>query len=243
MIRSDLILALLLFTSAARAAEPWADPKLPVTDGLELWLDAGRAEATGGKVAVWRDASGRKRDVKQPQAADQPALLKFSGGAVVRFDGENDALRSAGPKTELTAFTVFVAVAPRANPGDFRGFLAFNAPGGRDYETGLTIDMGPAGTPRFTQVNVEGKGFGGARNLMQDGGEFGRLHQLEVTGDAAAKTVRLAVDGKPSGARPWQPSVVSMDEITVGARYIPGAQPVRNFGRSDIATRWGQLRR
>ena len=34
--------ALLLSAALAPAAEPWADPKLTVTGGLELWLDATR---------------------------------------------------------------------------------------------------------------------------------------------------------------------------------------------------------
>ena len=236
MLRTLLVLA--LFTSAARAAEPWADPKLPVTDGLELWLDAGKAQATKGKVAAWRDASGKKRDTSQLQADAQPALVKIGGAAVVRFDGDNDHLRFVGPKTQLPAFTAFVVVAPRANPGDFRGFLAFNAPNGRDYETGLTIDMGPGPTPRFAFANVEGRGFGGARNLMAGGNDFGRLSVLEVTGDAAAKVVRLAVDGKPTGSRPWSAAPPSMDEITVGARFYtngPGEHIVRGPARCDIA--------
>jgi hypothetical protein len=40
-----LVLACLTGFPAARAVEPWADPKLPVTDGLELWLDAARIDA------------------------------------------------------------------------------------------------------------------------------------------------------------------------------------------------------
>lgn len=234
MLRS--LLALVLLTSAARAAEPWADPKLTVTDGLELWLDAGKAQATSGKVAVWRDASGRKRDVSQPKADAQPALVKIGGASIVRFDGDNDHLRFAGAKSELPAFTIFTVVAPRSNPGDFRGFLAFNAPNGRDYETGLTLDMGPGPTPRFTFANVEGRGFGGARNLLTGGTDFGRLCVLEATG--GDKAVRLAVDGKPTGSRPWSAAPVSVDEVTVGARFLthgPGPQQARSFGRSDIA--------
>ena len=109
--------------------------------------------------------------------------MKVGDAAIVRFDGEDDHFRFTGGKDELKAFTAFVVVAPRRNLGGFRGFLALNAPNGRDYETGLTIDMGPNGTPRFTDLNVEGKGFGGWRNLMKPGGDFGKLYQLEVRGD------------------------------------------------------------
>ncbi|HEY1186488.1 MAG TPA: ThuA domain-containing protein, partial [Gemmata sp.] len=120
----------------------------------------------------------------------------------------------------------------------FRGFFALNAPNGRDYETGLTLDLGPNATPRFTELNVEGKGFGGARNLLKPGGEFGTLYQLEVRGDPAKKLVRVSADGRASGERPWAPAGLSLAEITVGARFYtngPGAQEARGFARCDIA--------
>ena len=88
---SRRVVALLLLTVAAPAwagdrPEKWADPALPVTDGLQLWLDAGRLNAArlargekefadGDKVEIWCDASGRGRDLTQkdaPGPADLP---------------------------------------------------------------------------------------------------------------------------------------------------------------------------
>ncbi|MDB5312940.1 MAG: hypothetical protein JWO38_7142 [Gemmataceae bacterium] len=244
-----LTLGILPGLRAARAVEPWADQKLPVTDGLELWLDAARIDAAAkatkekavaadGKLAAWFDGSGKARHLRQPAEAARPGVVRVGEVAVVRFDGEDDHLRLTQQNGELKAFTVFVVVAPRANPGDFRGFLALNAPGGRDYETGLTIDMGPAGSPRFTELNVEGRGFGGARNLLKPGGPFGQLYQLEARGDPATRSIKLVVNGTSSGERPWDPSPLSSSEITVGARYYtngPGPQQVRGFARADIA--------
>lgn len=40
--RRFIIPLLLSGSLSAGAAEPWADPQLPVKDGLELWLDASR---------------------------------------------------------------------------------------------------------------------------------------------------------------------------------------------------------
>ena len=61
-LRSLLALALVSVGLPARAVEPWADPRLPVTAGLELWLDAGRIDVaaaatrekavTDGKLAA-----------------------------------------------------------------------------------------------------------------------------------------------------------------------------------------------
>src|SRR5215204_5502450 len=96
---------LLLFTAAhlARAVEPWADPKLPVTDGLELWLDANRIEqgvpktflvaTKGDKLLIWADGSGKKRNLKQSTEAAQPTVVKVGDAKVVRFDGTDDHMR------------------------------------------------------------------------------------------------------------------------------------------------------
>jgi putative heme-binding domain-containing protein len=65
---------------------------------------------------------------------------------------------------------------------------------------------------------------------------FGGLHVIEVTADG--KAVRLAVDGKHEGERSRDGSPVSLDEITVGARYYengPGPQHVDGYCRCDIA--------
>lgn len=247
--RFFLAFLLLISPAAARAVEPWADHRLPVTTGLELWLDAGKidvaaktakenAVAGDGKLGVWFDGSGQKRHLRQAVEHDRPKLIRVGDAAVVRFDGDGDHLRFTQPSGELKAFTAFLVLAPRENPGGFRGFFATNAPGGRDYETGLTIDMGPGGTPQFTQLNVEGKGFGAWKNMLVPGGPFAKLYHLEVRGDAEAKSIKVHSDGGFPTQRPWEPAALSMREITVGARYYtngPGPQQVRGYAKADIA--------
>lgn len=236
-----LLGGLLLAGRPATAVEKWADPKLPVADGLELWLDAGRANGDkpvphDGKLDAWHDASGKGRHLTQPVADARPTRLPAGGTAVVRFDGLDDHLRAVKLAAELKEFTVFVVTAPRQNPGGFRGVLALNAAGGRDYETGLTLDFGPGPSTRFNALNVEGRGFGTWRNLLTGDYPMGELRTLEVTGDA--KLIRLNVDGKPAGERPRDGKPVSLNEITIGARYYtngPGAQKVDGFGRWDVA--------
>jgi putative heme-binding domain-containing protein len=223
------------------AVEKWSDPKLPVTAGLELWLDAVRASGDqltphDGKLAVWYDASGKGRHLRQPAADARPTRLPVGDSAVVRFDGLNDHLRAVKQAAELTTFTLFVVAAPRQNPGGFRAVLAFNAASRRDFETGLTLDLGPFPTPRFSALNVEGRGFGNWQNLLRADRPFNELRILEVTADT--KAVRLAVDGTPAGSRPRDGKPVSLDEITVGARYYTlgsGPQQVQGFGRWDVA--------
>ena len=72
--------------------------------------------------------------------------MRVGGDWVVRFDGADDHLRRTGLNRSLDACTVFVVAAPHANPGGYRGFLAANEAGRRDYETGFNLDLGPGAT-------------------------------------------------------------------------------------------------
>jgi putative heme-binding domain-containing protein len=239
------LLCLLAAVTHIRAADPptekWADAKLPVTAGLELWLDAARATADkpppqDGKLETWADASGKGRHLAQPKADARPTRVPVGTAAVVRFDGIDDHLRAVKQNLTADTFSLFLVAAPRANPGGFRGVLAFNQADGRDYETGLNIDFGPNATPRFSAVNVEGRGFGGYQNLLKSDTPFGELHTLELIGDA--KAVTLTTDGKPAGSRPRDGKPISLDEITVGARFFnnsTGPQQVDCHGRWDVA--------
>jgi len=230
-------------TSAeARAAEPWADARLTVQDGLELWLDGAhlhgdKAVDDNSKVKEWFDASGKGRNLKQKDAKAQPTLLKVGGIGIVRFDGADDHLRAVKQGAKLDSFTIFVVASPRQNIGAFRAFLAFNAKNQRDYTSGLNIDMGPSPTPQFSVLNVEGPGFGGAQNLLNHSLMLGRLHTLAVSSDANDGSIRLMADGELEGQRKRDAAALSMDEITVGARYVnnSGPQQPDGFGRNDIA--------
>ncbi len=231
-----------LVASHSFAAEPWADAKMTVRDGLELWLDASKSNGPtppkDGKVEKWWDASGKGRHLAQPNAEFRPSRHAAGPVAVVRFDGQDDCLRAVKQDRKLESFSVFLVAVPKKNPGAFLGMMAFNAAGQRDYQSGLNIDFGPFPTPRFTTLNVEGPGFGGAGNLRTKQSAFGEPIVLELTSSAAEKTVRLAINGQAEGQRPRQMLPISMDEITVGARFYnngPGQQLAAGFCRCDIA--------
>ncbi len=236
------VIVLILFGSAA-AAERWADPKLSVQDGLQLWLDAARATGAepapiDGRLAAWRDASGKQRHLTQDAGDKRPLAIKLGSAAIVRFDGLDDHLRAVKQAAELKSLTIFLVAAPRQNVGGFRGLVALNKFGEKDYTSGLTIDLGPFGTPQFSTLNVEGRGFGGAQSLRKKESPFGRLYTLEVASDASAGTIRLAIDGQAEGERPRDGSPLALDEITLGARYYnngAGPQHADSFGRADIA--------
>jgi putative heme-binding domain-containing protein len=225
------------------AAEPWADQRLPVTAGLELWFDAATLPARGplaqgAKLEAWPDGSGNERHVVQKEVPARPAAVRVGDRWAVRFDGKDDHFRITGLDRSLDAVTVFLVAAPHNNPGTFSAFCAANAKHQRDYESGFCIDQGPFATPLFNQLNVEGRGFGGARSLLTTSGPFGNLHVLEATVDPKRKKVGLVVDGKAAGDRPFVPAPLTMDEFTLGARYYtngPGPQQVRGYLSCDIA--------
>ncbi len=182
--------------------------------------------------------SAARRIFEQRDSKLQPKLMSVAGTSFVRFDGVDDHLRVISNGISLQASTIFIAAAPHANPGEFRGLFAANAPDRRDYESGLTIDLGPGPGFRFETLNVEGRGFGGAADLLNSGHDFGTLHILETVIDSTAGRISLKLDGKDEGNRPFQVSAVSFDELTVGARFYtngPGAQQVRGPFRGDIA--------
>ena len=66
--------------------------------------------------------------------------------------------------------------------------------------------MGWPASPRFDRLNVEGKGFGGAVNLLDTPLAHGRFRTLEVA--CEPKDVRLVVDGKPAGKRARTPATL-----------------------------------
>jgi len=240
---------------AAQTREPWADPGLGVTDGLELWLDAtrlGAAQGTlptladGEPLASWPDASGWRRDARQPELARRPRLLlavRSEGApgdasvdaAAVQFDGLDDVLAAQGLGRTLEECTLVVAAVPLSNAGGFRAFAAFRQAERSDYRTGLTLDMGPGPSPALGCVNVEGAGFLGAANLA--GGEprpFGELRILSAVCRPEAGGVQLFVDGALAGARDRAEGALRLDDLYVGARcYSNTAAPPAPSGFLD----------
>lgn len=242
------VLVTLNVTTQAQVAD-WADDGLTVRDGLRLWLDAtrlnagrkanGAAElASGDLVGNWLGAVGTPRDAVQDNESARPELIAVGDSRVIRFDGEDDHFRIVGTGGKLQSATIFIVGAPHSNPGNFRGLFATNAPEQRDYESGLTVDLGPGPTQKFSQLNIEGIGFGGARNLRNGTSEFGTLHILETLIDSDAKLVQLNMDGVAEDFRPLDPGDLSFEQITVGARFVnigAGPQKVHGPFRGDLA--------
>ncbi len=242
-------IAFLCLFGSTEAENPEREGSLPVNGGLVLWLNAddidssittsaGKSLDDGERIAAWRDRSPNKRDFVQVDTERQPRRMQIDDAWIVRFDGDATFMRCESVSGQLTAATAFIVASAHDNRGDFRGLLAANSDGKRDYESGFTIDLGPDPTQQFEQINVEGKGFGGASDLFDQTLPFGTLSIIETTIDPEQRLVSLSVDGKPALTRPFEPATISIGQLTLGARYYtngPGEQMVRGPFRGDMA--------
>ncbi|MDB6033092.1 MAG: hypothetical protein JWM16_3430, partial [Verrucomicrobiales bacterium] len=175
-------LGLVWLTLAHRSAavELWSDAKMPVTNGLQLWLDASRQLDArqklnlrplpdGARVDCWLDASGHHRDLSQINLESTPQLRQGAGVAWISFDGQNDFLAATRTGLSFSNSTLFIVAAPKSNAGFFRGLFACTETSQNDYIRGFNVDLGPNGGGRFDHVNIEAAGAGGARNLLRSG--------------------------------------------------------------------------
>src|SRR5687767_9154243 len=223
------LLVLLLTTAAFGDVEKWADPAHPVKDGLTLWLDATRQPAAwaehkreievGEAIDVFYDASGNGRHFLQPVREAQPKIVVVDQQAAVRLDGKDDHLRFSQRGATWEKFTLFLVASARSNRGEFRGFLAGNLTGSNDYTTGFNVDMGPFPSDGMTGVsflNVEGKGFVGARNLLKSPVPFEEFHIFTITGDE--KEVTAQANGQGVARRERKAEKLSTENLVLGAR-------------------------
>ncbi|MHB8520636.1 MAG: DUF7133 domain-containing protein [Limisphaerales bacterium] len=227
--------ALALLAQGVHAVEPWTDRHLPVTTGLEFWLDATALNPALASrampplrdrdaISTWPDGSGHHRDVSAPTAATQPVyradLLKPpTGPPVIRFDGASAILAAKNLGLQFDELTVFLVASPQSNAGGFHGLLAANAAGRNDYRTGFNVDLGGSSGIDFSTLNVEGIGFGGEQNLLAGNFSFGTFHVLTVANSVGANGVKLFVDGNLQGRRGRSPGKIAADELRVGGRH------------------------
>ena len=228
-------------SGSAQELAPWADQGLKVRQGLLIWLDAGRLNAarqahgeaelsSGSRVQTWYDSSGRNQHFGQDEELARPRFL--DGG--IRFDGESTYLARSGLNVHLKDFTLFIVGTPLSNGGGFRAFTAYQQDGQLDYTSGITLDMGPGLSGRFETLNVEGKGFNGAENLLEAPSKFGDLRQITVTSTSAPGGTKLYLDGKVAHSRDRAESLMDVDRMFVGARYYGSPASIRGFLDGDV---------
>jgi len=246
-IRGAMALLSIVLAANLCAVEPWADSRLPVTDGLDLWLDAAKLrealpaigiqsfDLTKRKVEAWPDGSGQGHHARQQNFEFRPVLQISAGGSAVRFDGRNSFLASEWT-AKLDAATVFIVAAPRLNGGGFRGLAAMHPPGRNDYIAGLNIDLGAKAGTTLDTLNVEGAGARGQNNLLHTRYDLGTFHVFSV--EAGADRISLRVDGKGEGSRTRQPGAMELSEFLLGVRWYSNDKTPpspRGFFDGDIA--------
>ena len=219
----------LLLAPCFAAVEPWADPALPVKDGIVLWLDASREQAarehhklppiaSGMGLDTWHDASGFARDAVQPIQAHRPRFAIMGTNAMLMFNGESHFLFARSPAASFSDVSVILFAAPRSNPGSFRAFLAMNAAGKNDYQSGLNIDLGSRGSDTWRTVNVESHGAIGDSDLMTNSLKFGTFQPLSILSESGGQT-KLFISGAAHGSRSRNSGKIGMDGIVIGARH------------------------
>ena len=245
-----LVVLILRSPGIAPAAEPWADARLPVTNGLHLWIDASRQNPARGERGLpplspiadtadyLLDGSGGRRDLVQPLEERRPRFAQDFNGAFLSFDGVDDFLASSASGARAAEVTLFLVTRVRTNAGLFRAFFSANRAGRNDYTSGFNLDLSSAATPGLSRINAEGPGFSGEANLCTTPLPFQRWTVMTLVCAPGPGGVRLYLDGKPQGARDRVAGSLDLDELTLGARHYsndahrPHAQ---NFLAGDVA--------
>lgn len=237
------IASLLFLVLAPMApAEParWADPGLPVKDGLELWFDASRENeareahymnrlAEGQRMEFWHDSSGHSRHLVQWTEAARPLWRNGS----VFFEGDDYLAALLTPGLEEKAVTVFVVAAPDQAAGNFPAFFSVARREQDDYLSGLCIDLArQASHPGLMEtLNVEGAGQRGEMNLLATPLSLASAHLFTIASKPGLTEMRA--DGRTQGSRDRGDVAIALDRIAIGARFVEPA--MRHFYHGGIS--------
>jgi hypothetical protein len=168
---------------------------LPVTSGLQLWLDASDAStlfdatsggslvAADGAVARWEDKSGNGRHATQSTSGDRPLRkTAIQGGLdVLRFDGTSDFMTVPSSTAafkflhdgDSTVFLVLKA-GTSANPGHGRYTLLSNIRDGASTRVGVEVnhrDSDPSTENDFLDLVIV-KGVSGNIPVLSSNNNF-----------------------------------------------------------------------
>jgi putative heme-binding domain-containing protein len=236
--------------SPSHAVEPWSDEVLPVKEHLALWFDCSRQSAargalklpplySGNEVDYLLDGSGHSRHLTQLNTEARPRFRQSFRGGFLNFDGAKQALYASNLRDQFAQATVFVVANIHANKGNYACLFSLGNMAQNDYRTGLNLDLGPAGTPRVSHLNLEGNGMPGVFNLLKDAPPpFGSWHVISVGSKPGPNGSQLFLDGVAQKARDREPSSIHLGAFVLGARlYSNGAQPpfIQGFHSGDIA--------
>ncbi|RYD43956.1 MAG: hypothetical protein EOP83_31495, partial [Verrucomicrobiaceae bacterium] len=113
--KTALAFSLLIALAARGEIARWGDVSIPVTDGLELWLDASRENeareahymnrlADDQAMELWHDSSGKSRHLAQWTNIFRPL---WKGGSV-EFAGDDYLAALLTPGVQSKECTIFI---------------------------------------------------------------------------------------------------------------------------------------
>jgi hypothetical protein len=118
---------------------------------LRLRADEGVEVDEHGRVAAWRDLTGRGHDAAQPDRERRPLRVREGAGtAVLRFDGEHRFLRLAGQVLASPTFTIFALASDRAGAGGHRSIFSNWDGAAGNSVTSVFLGLTGAATVRFS---------------------------------------------------------------------------------------------
>ena len=213
---------------------------------------AGARRGTTCPVDAWLDASGNQLHFAQLAADARPAFVRPAGKddppPAVRFDGKDDCLTLVAPARAAQEPDARPRRRPAVAPAATSARCSPRRPAGKnDYTSGLNVDLGPCGSPRFDTLNVEGAGMSGVANLLAGhpsvtGFEFGHVPRHRADGRPKAPAAsRCASTASPPASATAQPGRrCSSTTSSLGARlYSNGPPPPYVQGFFDGADRRG----
>ena len=201
--------------AATPAAEKWADHKLPVTAGLELWLDASRPAATGPLEPVRSSNAGRTppgtagtcdRPTPPP---DRPALGSATPG---RSGSTARTTTSASPaRPHSRRLHRLPRRRPARQPRRLPRLFALPTPRtGATTRAGFTHRPGAVAHARGSPPQRRGPRVRRWHEPAEARpARSAALHSPRTWSMPTAKAVRLIVDGKPNGERPFGPGAAA----------------------------------
>jgi putative heme-binding domain-containing protein len=198
----------------AAAVERWADPAVPVTSGLVLWLDAGREVAPG----LWHDASGNKRNATRPAAAAPTSLRGAGAKGAVSFDDKSNpfAIHADGLRLPEATVVIFARATPGA--GGAQTLLTANSVGSSDAPRSLNIRIGGnAAASEIQSLEIEGAGVAEAKNMLPEPVAKGAPFILFVhlgSDSATASVSGMQTSSQPRTAK----EPIRADRIFIGGR-------------------------
>jgi len=212
------VLAILAFAASA------AGQDVPVTEGLQLWLDASDSSTVilnAGAIERWEDKSGNSYHATQATAAKRPVLnaTALNGRPAVRFDGStNDGLSIADALYLNRPYTAFIvdqyygATQGRTLQGRDANWLMGKWGGRNGHYAGAWVYLPGAGSHSTAIGDAVGHTWANSSGYALNG--------TDVTGSAAPTGIPGKLGLVSEGASPGEVSDADVAEVIVYNRFL-----------------------